>query len=140
MVAVYRRRPFSRHRAAVADFAPGHIGLKQFKSKQHRRADMEVNKHYKSDKIEIDEEYLNSLPEDDIPSDINIIEKEMDDVIKIKKHLFDKWIEMCKPIGIKLLDHLLSEGVEQKDFFSAVSQKTNIEYTTDAFLTNKQLN
>ena len=45
----------------------------------------EVNKLYGPDNVEIDEVYLNSLPEDDIPSDLNVIEREMNDLININK-------------------------------------------------------
>ena len=39
----------------------------------------EVNPHYSPDKVNIDWDYLNSLPEDDVPCDANIIEKEMNE-------------------------------------------------------------
>ena len=64
---------------------------------------MKVHKHYHKDMINIDEDYLRSLPDNDVPSDVNIIEREMDDLINIKKDLFDTWMELAKPIGNHLL-------------------------------------
>ena len=44
----------------------------------------------------------------------------MDDVIKVSQLLFDKWIELCKPIGSKLFDYFSSKEVEPRDLFSKV--------------------
>ena len=101
---------------------------------------MEVNKHYSPDKIDIDEEYLESLPEDDYPIDINMIEKEMDDIINIQKDLFDKWIELCKPIGYMLSQYYSDKKIQPEDLFSHVCQEIIIkDYNIGSSITNLQL-
>ena len=100
---------------------------------------MKVHKQYGPEKVNIDWEYLERLPENDIPSDANVIEREMDDVIKVQKDLFDAWIDLCKPIGNKLLQYFLSQRVKPKDYFSHVCQSIITEYKIGGSITNLQL-
>jgi hypothetical protein len=72
-----------------------------------------------------------------------IIEKEMDDFINIKKELFDKWLDMAKATGYKLLDYLFSQNVPPLDYFkyiaNAIHQETPAETPADVSFTTQQL-
>ena len=124
--------------------APASSRRKAFKVSRERitkalKKLMEVNKHYHKDMINIDEDYLRSLPDNDVPSDVNIIEREMDDLINIKKDLFDTWMELAKPIGNHLLQYFFSKKVDPKDYFIHVCQSIISEYNKGASITHLQL-
>ena len=63
----------------------------------------------------------------------------MDDLINIKKDLFDTWIGLDKPIGMKLLEYLVSENIQPKDYFSHVCQSIMTDDNIGTSITNLQL-
>ena len=101
---------------------------------------MKENILYGEENITIDWDYIDSLPEDDVPSDINIIEREMNDLINIQKVLFDKWIHSGKQFAIKMLDYLLSKNIDITNYFEHVCQLIFGESDkTETSITHEQL-
>ena len=100
---------------------------------------MRVHNQYNNGQVRVDHEVLNSLPEDDVPSDAIIIEREMDDVINVQKDLFEQWLDMSKPFGNKLLEHLHTQKVELKDCFHFILESIQEANTGHSSFTTVQL-
>ena len=99
----------------------------------------EVNPHYAPDKVNIDWDYLNSLPEDDIPMDANIIEREMSDDITLKKELVDKWLELAKPIGNRVLEFAFSRNIMPSNCFDFLCETIHGKNSDHTSFDSKQL-
>ena len=52
------------------------------------------HKQYQGDSVVINQEVLNSLPEDGVPDGLNIVEQEILDKIDVNQQTFEKWIEI----------------------------------------------
>ena len=99
----------------------------------------EVNPHYGHDQINIDWEYLNTLPEDDVPADANVYEKQMDDFINISPELFEKWLYLAKHYGNLLLQHLFESKIATENYFSYVLKRSKEELTQSVSFTSNEL-
>ena len=74
-----------------------------------------------------------------LSQDSRIFEKEMDDFINIKQDLFDKWLQMAKNIGNRLLEYLFEKKVPPVDYFNHISSAILPESPSSTSFTTKQL-
>ena len=97
----------------------------------------EVNPHYAPDKVIIDWKYVKTLPDDDIPADANVIEKEMHHYILITEELLQKWLTMTKPLGSKLIQHLDNNKVTKSQYFPYITKEITMGETDTSISSEK---
>ena len=97
------------------------------------------HKQYQGDSVVINQEVLNSLPEDGVPDGLNIVEQEILDKIDVNQQTFEKWIEMAKPIGFSLHTFLEQRKIDLQNYFAHLCLQILGEHQTDSLLKNDEL-